>query len=385
MTAPFRRSFRPAAGEVITYQAVRLTGATADVGVLYAWNVINIDGNALGCFFARVNSTTALNQSDAVVITGTTAGGAQEIHFLQCVFGGEGGASAGNGMNLVNCSGVNVIDCDVLQFNVCLNICPGTSTQSVYNCYFVNTAFDQGNDVVINMAPTSSGQVYLLHFSNCWADGSYGGNGITIAPSAGGSVNSIQFTGQHTLNNGGNGISISGASNIHMVGCIFAANSVRVTSTAGVYISASASHIQLIGCSCQGGEAEYPVTQITGVTIVAGATDCVVTGNDCTGNTTNSILNGSNVATNFISDNLGHNPVGQITNPTLATGTAVSNIYGSTAAVYVAGGTVTSIQIAGASGSFSSTGATSGLVIVPAGGQIKINYTGAATWNWQLL
>lgn len=74
----------------------------------------------------------------------------------------------------------------------------------------------------------------------------------------------------------------------------------------------------------------------------------------------------------------GYNPVGALPVPAIpASGTAVTNTFGVDATVYVAGGTVTAIDVAG-----TATGMTSGPVRVAAGQSITLTYSAAPTWTW---
>ena len=72
---------------------------------------------------------------------------------------------------------------------------------------------------------------------------------------------------------------------------------------------------------------------------------------------------------------------GVITPPAvLASGTSYQNASGLPALVTVAGGTVSAIAING-----TATGLTSGPVFVPSWGTVKLTYSVAPTWSWQLM
>lgn len=93
---------------------------------------------------------------------------------------------------------------------------------------------------------------------------------------------------------------------------------------------------------------------------------------------TSGVLTQNAGSNNIISGNVGYNPVGALASPAVpASGTAYTNKFGVTASVYVAGGTVSAIAIAG-----TATGATSGLVVVGPGQTITLTYTAAPTWTW---
>lgn len=83
-------------------------------------------------------------------------------------------------------------------------------------------------------------------------------------------------------------------------------------------------------------------------------------------------------STNTIFGNVGYNPVGALATPAMpASGTAYTNKFGVSASVYITGGTVSAIAIAG-----TTTGVTSGMVTVGPGQTITLTYSAAPTWNW---
>lgn len=94
---------------------------------------------------------------------------------------------------------------------------------------------------------------------------------------------------------------------------------------------------------------------------------------------------GNNVAslgisrqTGIFKNNLGYNPVGHLSSPSVPASTvAYTNAFGVDCAVFVTGGTVSAIAIGG-----TSTGLTSGSFRVPANQTITLTYTVAPTWTW---
>lgn len=83
--------------------------------------------------------------------------------------------------------------------------------------------------------------------------------------------------------------------------------------------------------------------------------------------------------------------LGVVTPPTMgATTVGIQSPYGLAAQVTLSGGTVTSISVAPNTASGAGTYVQlatsdtppSGQVIVPAGGWIKVSYTGSPTWTW---
>ena len=77
-------------------------------------------------------------------------------------------------------------------------------------------------------------------------------------------------------------------------------------------------------------------------------------------------------------NNTGWNPVGTISAPAMPTsGTSYTNSFGTDCTVYVSGGTVTGIMIAG-----TTTGLVSGAFRVMAGETITLTYSTAPSWTW---
>ncbi|GAA0505382.1 hypothetical protein [Deinococcus depolymerans] len=79
-----------------------------------------------------------------------------------------------------------------------------------------------------------------------------------------------------------------------------------------------------------------------------------------------------------IVNNAGHNPVGQLTTPAMSSsGTSFSNPYPYTVRVFVSGGTVSDIRVAGVV-----TGLTSGMVEVGPQETIRLTYSVVPQWIW---
>lgn len=83
---------------------------------------------------------------------------------------------------------------------------------------------------------------------------------------------------------------------------------------------------------------------------------------------------------NRVQGNVGYNPIGFITAPTVpASGVAYTNNYGTDATVYISGGTVSNISIGG-----TALGTGAGFFRVPSGMTIAVTYTSVPTWKWCL-
>jgi Pectate lyase superfamily protein len=96
-------------------------------------------------------------------------------------------------------------------------------------------------------------------------------------------------------------------------------------------------------------------------------------------------------STDRTKNNIGYNPVGQVTAPSFPASTvAATNTSGVDVTAYIANGAadITVIQIAGAGGSYVTTGMTiaaSGTanIRIPAGGSVKFTYaSGSPSWTW---
>lgn len=94
---------------------------------------------------------------------------------------------------------------------------------------------------------------------------------------------------------------------------------------------------------------------------------------------TSGVINLNATSTAKVSGNAGYNPVGPKAPAVPASAAAFTNNFGSDAAVFVNGGTVSAVAIGG-----TATGQTSGEFRVPSGQTITLTYTVAPTWTWFL-
>lgn len=215
-----------------------------------------------------------------------------------------------------------------------------------------------------------------VHLTECWADGGpvsiqidsgevtvlggrYGNGGPPIISITGG--NSATIVGADIAGSpSGTGIGITGGGNIRVIGCIF-----------GLF----------------GDALDYAVTVSSAYTgtysVSAGGTQgTVLLSGNAMGYTVYQQGNGYDIKCAAglvtITDTCGANPAGPQTAPTVpSSGTALANPFPYAVTVYVAGGTVTAIDVAG-----TATGMTSGPVRVAAGQTITLTYTAAPTWTW---
>jgi hypothetical protein len=105
----------------------------------------------------------------------------------------------------------------------------------------------------------------------------------------------------------------------------------------------------------------------------------------------NALLGGGTItligAATRILDNIGFNPVGNVTAPTVpASTTAIQNTFGYDCMVYILAGTITVISVGNTSGTTVATGLLSSAagvsVLLRAGQWIKMTYSVAPTWKW---
>jgi len=122
-----------------------------------------------------------------------------------------------------------------------------------------------------------------------------------------------------------------------------------------------------------------------GVFWSAYGTDISITGNrftDCK----YTLVYGSSLTSNVnivTKDNFGYNPVGYMSGISVPGSTvAMQNVFGVDCMVTISGGTVSAISVGKTEGTLQSTGLTSGMVMVPAGGWIALTYSSAPTWYW---
>lgn len=94
---------------------------------------------------------------------------------------------------------------------------------------------------------------------------------------------------------------------------------------------------------------------------------------------TSGVISLNATSTAKVYGNANYNPVGNKAPAVSSSGVAYTNNFGSDAAVFVTGGTVTVIAIGGVA-----TGLTSGSFRVPSGQTITLTYSVAPTWTWFL-
>ena len=176
-------------------------------------------------------------------------------------------------------------------------------------------AYNQLTNVVIDSA-TGAGSTanayiavaYETTFTGCW----FSGGRVSGASTAGLYINkghALRFTNCQFFNCGADGCQLSAASShVSFNNCTFDVNS--NTGTSGQYnglaIATNTNYFQVIGCFAGGTAFNYGNKQGYGIYISGGCNNFIVANNDCTGNVTGGIYNGSGTSgTQIVSQNLG--------------------------------------------------------------------------------
>mgnify|MGYP001404285004 CR=1 FL=1 len=279
------------------------------------------------------------------------------------------------GVRIQDSGGTWITDCDFIHCGNGLLIDP-QANKTVSWLFALNSAFDSGNGQGIIVSPATNGTVKGINFIGCWT-ASNSQNGIAIAGS--GTVNGVRIIGHRAFNNGNQGIYVSAGTNISLDACDVSGNSQNSPGTDnGIYFVNGVSEFSVRNCR-SGQQAGYANTQKYGIAVASGASNnYMITNNDVRLNVTAGISDGGTGTNKRLTDNLGFNPVGSITPPSIpASGTPVTNNKGYPVRVFVTGGTVSNIAING-----TNTGLTSGGFLLGPGDTITLTYSAAPSWTW---
>lgn len=149
----------------------------------------------------------------------------------------------------------------------------------------------------------------------------------------------------------------------------------------GFTFATSSSHWEIRGCRIGENYALAYVTQTQGWGVVLnGSNDYFqILHNDFRIGTVGYLFDTNTGSYRKIQNNINVNPYGKFASQPAVPASTVgqTNTYGVDATVYVAGGTVSAIAVAG-----NATGLTTGAIRVPAGSSIVLTYTVAPTWVW---
>jgi hypothetical protein len=185
-----------------------------DVDTNLSYSAYNLQGTR-DTWLTRCRSIFATNNlGDGIFLGG--ANQCIEIHLTDCVFYGPvPNGAKGAAYHFQNAQGVWRTSCDTFAMGCGMLIDPGTG-QSVFNLFEDNSADDYTNGGTggyssTHIAPTGTGQAWLLSFSNSWSAGALGGHGMYL----GSNVSSVQISNHRGSNNAiGSGIVVDGATNI---------------------------------------------------------------------------------------------------------------------------------------------------------------------------
>jgi hypothetical protein len=274
------------------------------------------------------------------------------------------------GIELQNCTSLLASNLEIIQQGACLAITPGAG-QSCDSDNFVECFFDSGSYSVYCQT-AGSGAISRLTFLNTW--GGDGANGGWLFNNAGGGV----FSGVSLVEcsgcvNGGAGVSINGpVTNFKIIGGTYAQNT-----NSGI-AAAQTGDIKVIGADC-GSYAGLSGNSAYGISLGANLTAALVTACGLVGN--NAPLQDVTVGAipKIIKDNPGYNPL----QPTVITPTGspftYENLSGGPVLVFVDGGTVSNVTLAG----LLIATASNFVTLLPQGVALVVTYSAAPTMKYQ--
>jgi hypothetical protein len=299
--------------------------------------------------------------------------GGNDQFFNTVTMGNPSGSQPRAGYEIVSSGGVWMNGVDAIHSGTGLLIDPPNGSSVTY-LFIENSAFDTNAADGIALLPFAGGTVYGSTFSGSWtaSSGSYGvhigGTGLT---------DGVRFIGHRSFDNGMDGyfVQASGSSaNISFNNCDASGNSLSSSGTfAGFEFGPGVSGFSVTN-SRAGQEAGLPGTQGRGILIDTGAsTSYLLTGNDLRGNAVGSLSDGGTGSGKIVKGNLGYNPIANTIISVGGSPFTFTNNTGDTVSVFISGGTVSLVQLAGAT---IGTG-TNVAVPVPQGVALTVTYSGA--------
>lgn len=339
--------------------------------------------NVQSCFYLTINDITV--QAIGAGARGFSFAGVDATSQVESVYGRNLKVAAGTsngstyGMFIDNfCQGFYLsqvsLETNGIDTDLFFNNTSGIHANAPFNMWFDQLICDspKNNGITINDCTT-------LRFGNPWTT-SAGNSGVFITAGI-----DIEFQGNSAINNGRDGYTIHGGSQIRILGGVCDQNSALASNTySGVNISAGVSDFTIrdVDFFRQGSSAHH----FADILVNGGASDrYVITGNRCRGFVTSAISDGGTGTNKWVTQNDNYNPRGfSVTQPAVpASGTTVLNQTGTDCMVYLVGGTLSNIAVAGVGGStFTGLTTTPASVMVPAGGNITVFYSAAPTWKW---
>jgi hypothetical protein len=242
------------------------------------------------------------------------------------------------GIQVFSCGALQISDSEVVQQGTCLYVNPGTG-QTAASIYAFNTFFDSAT-IGISLAPSGTGTIIRSKFIGCWTS-SHSSFGTNIAQGTG-TIDGIDFVDHHAFLNGNNGFQMGASINVNISGGAFC----QQTSNSGIAVLSNVSKFSIIGATCGSG---YGLTGNTnGIFLSGGHNNYSIKNCNLLGNSSASLAGTGTGPVAWVQDNLGYNPVGASSVTVTASPFTLTAGQSSTT-VYVAGGTISNITLAGQS------------------------------------
>jgi hypothetical protein len=286
------------------------------------------DGYALG---------GATSGAEAVRIAQTTGEGASVDLVFRDVFVNGSGASRSFG--IYGCGDCTFDHIETLGGPEGVLIAPPIG-KSVLQLSIVNSYFDTHSDNGINIAMVG-GNITNIKLTNNWA-GSNQHNGIVIQGGSG-TMGVVEIVSCTCINNGFSGIADIATipHRVRVLGGVMAAN----LGSAAVAFGSGVSNFSVQGAYI--GPFGIFAANTTGIALLGGNDNFVISGNSVVGNTTSIYIASYSGTSGKIVDNVGYNPVGG------GTGGSVVTTTGSCPYTYTAGASPETAYIGTSNGGFS--------------------------------
>lgn len=313
---------------------------------------------------------------------------------LDTIFMGSPSGSSAIGINIAAVSGLyaRMINITGSFQNAMLWRATASGQQNDWG-FWDECLFDSATNscLLIDSAP-AYGSVNSHTFNNCWFASSATLNGVEInGNTAGFTLDGLFLNDCRFYHNGHEGLhqygSLATIKNVYLANPHVAANSQAASGAYnGLLFDGNTGNFHVKGGHSgqeASGSSGYGNTQNYGLVVSAGSGDhWDVEGLNCENNgNASGIFVGTQSNTHwYVANCPPYNPRGVLGPPALpASGTALVNPYGSSAMVYLIGGTVSAISVGGVATGLTSTPAT---VRVPAKSSITIGYSVAPSWVW---
>lgn len=284
-------------GYYIYFDTLGSNGGIEGVVMEDWWNGIGIIAEA-NVYVQRVTLSAPSTTTSGVGIS-VLAG---DDHRLQNVsIYGNLSSEPSIGLNVKNCGNLYANNLSIIGCDQSLVMDPANG-QGVFTAYFTNSFFDTSATRGLLINPTGTGSVARIRFMGCWFGGSVSDQGALLNNGGSGILSGVSFIDCHVVNNGNTGLQIEDATDIEVIGGIYAGNT-----NYGIIVASSVVDFRIKGALIGAGGG------ITGNTVYGillnGSNDgFIIEGNDLRGNTSGAINPTSVVvdATKIIRNNLGY-------------------------------------------------------------------------------